>query len=108
MTQRVFRRLTAAELPAWLAARPNALVLDTRDEASHAQGALPGAQRLHARNQDELLLYIDHRRPVLIYCYHGHASRTWAQMFADFGFVQVTDLLGGYAAWANAQPPAGT
>lgn len=105
---RTFRRLTVSELADWLAQHPQALLLDTRDEASHAQGALPGATRLHRGNQDGLLLQTDHRRPVLIYCYHGQASRTWAQMFADFGFTQVADLVGGYAAWTSWAAPAET
>jgi rhodanese-related sulfurtransferase len=36
----------------------------------------------------------------LIYCYHGNASQNWAQMFADFGFTDVCDLIGGHAAVA--------
>jgi thiosulfate/3-mercaptopyruvate sulfurtransferase len=38
-------------------------------------------------------------RPVLIYCYHGHASREYAQVFTDFGFSDVYSLDGGYEAW---------
>lgn len=96
---RAYRRLTAGEVPDWLRLHPQALLLDSRDEATFSRAALPGALRLHRGNQDELLLHTDRRRPVLIYCYHGQASRTWAQMFADFGFVHVSDLVGGYAAW---------
>lgn len=100
---RVFRRITADEVPRWLAQHADALVLDARDAPSHARGALPGAVRLHGGNQDELLLRTDRHRPVLIYCHHGHASRTWAQMFADFGFWQVVDVVGGHAAWSARQ-----
>ena len=42
------------------------------------------------------------RRPVFIYCYHGHASQTWAEMFVDFGFKEVADLAGGWTALHNA------
>lgn len=100
---RLFRRLTVDELSAWLAQHADVLVLDARDAGSHARGALPDAVRLHGGNQDELLLQTDRHRPVVIYCHHGQASRTWAQMFADFGFVQVADLVGGYAAWSAMQ-----
>mgnify|MGYP006192648801 FL=1 len=101
--QRVFRRLTVAELGPWCAAHPNALLLDTRDAASHARDGWPGAVRLCSDNQDTLLLRTARTRPVLIYCYHGNASQTWAQMFADFGFTEVSDLIGGQAAWVAAQ-----
>ncbi|WP_295381081.1 ankyrin repeat domain-containing protein [uncultured Pseudacidovorax sp.] len=105
--QRTYRRITAAELPAWRERHPQALVLDARDATHHARDALPGALCLGRDNQDALLLRTDRRRPVLIYCHHGRASQTWAQMFADFGFTEVVDLIGGHAAWlAQAQAAA--
>lgn len=97
---RTFRRLTFAELAAWQGQRPDALVLDARDAASHAKNGWPGSILLGAHNQDELLLRTNRRQPVLIYCYHGNASQNWAQMFADFGFTDVCDLIGGHAAVA--------
>lgn len=100
--RRTFRRLTADELPDWQRRHPQALLLDARDAASHARDGWPGALRLSADNQDRLLLSTDRRRPVLVYCYHGRASQTWAQMFADFGFTDVVDLIGGHAAWQAA------
>lgn len=104
--QRTFRRLSIAELAAWQALHPDALVLDARDAASHARDGWPGAQRLHADSQDHLLLRTPRRQPVLVYCTHGRASQTWAQMFADFGFTEVADLIGGHAAWQQAQHAA--
>ncbi len=97
--QRMFRRLTLAELGAWQVQRPDALLLDARDAASHARDGWPGAVCLSRDNQDDLLLKTSRRRPVLIYCAHGNASQVWAQMFADFGFTDVCDLIGGHAAW---------
>lgn len=104
--QRIFRRLTLAELDAWAAPRPHALLLDARGADSHACDGWAGSLPLSSRNQDQLLLHTDRRRPILIYCHHGHASQSWAQMFADFGFTDVCDLVGGHAAWraATASP----
>lgn len=101
--QRVFRRLTAAQAGLWREQHPNALLLDARDPASFERDGWPGALRLSGDNQDSLLLGTPRTRPVLIYCYHGNASQTWAQMFADFGFTEVSDLIGGQAAWVAAQ-----
>jgi rhodanese-related sulfurtransferase len=101
--QRIFRRLTAAEAGLWCAQHPNALLLDARDAASFERDGWPGALRLSGENQDQLLLRTPRTRPVLIYCYHGNASQTWAQMFADFGFTEVSDLIGGQVAWVAAQ-----
>ena len=101
--QRIYRRLTVADVGPWCAAHPTALLLDARDAASHARDGWPGAVRLCSDNQDTLLLRTARTRPVLIYCHHGNASQTWAQMFADFGFTEVRDLIGGQAAWVAAR-----
>jgi len=91
-------RLTPAQLGDWLAQRPQALVLDARDLHAHAQGHLPGCLRLDGRNHEPLLMSERKDRPVLIYCYHGNASQTYASMFRDFGFVEVADVIGGWVA----------
>ncbi len=93
-----FARLTPAQAADWLAQRPQALVLDAREAAPHAQGHLPGSLRLDGRNHERLLLREPKSRPVLIYCYHGNASQTYAAMFCDFGFADVADVMGGWAA----------
>ncbi|CAG9267842.1 ankyrin repeat domain-containing protein [Paraburkholderia unamae] len=105
--QRTFRRLTVHELDAWFGQHPDSLLLDARDAASHARDGLPGSLRLSRENQDALLLKTARKRPILIYCYHGRASQTWARMFADFGFTEVCDLIGGQTALAAnpANPP---
>jgi len=99
---RRFDRLQAPDVAAWLAAHPDALVLDARDPASHAQGQLHGALLLDGRNHERLLMREPKDRPVFIYCYRGNASQTYAQMFSDFGFAAVADLVGGWEAWQKA------
>lgn len=94
-----FQRLSAQNTPAWLAAHPTALLLDARDALHHAHGHMPGSLRLDGRNHEALLLRENKQRPVFIYCYHGNSSRSYAQMFVDFGFRTVADLIGGWEAW---------
>lgn len=92
-------RLNVAQAHAWLAARPKALLLDAREARHHAIAHLDGSLRLDGRNHEVLLLREPRERPVFIYCYHGHASQTWAEMFVDFGFTEVADLIGGWTAF---------
>lgn len=80
-------------------ARPDVLVLDVRDAASFAAAHLEGAVRASHANLSELIGTTPKQRPVLIYCYHGHASQEYAQTFSDFGFAEVYSLDGGYEAW---------
>lgn len=102
MTTPRFARLCAVDLPAWWAAHPDALVLDARDAAHHARSAMPGSIRLDGRNHERLLMREAKDRPVFIYCYHGNASQTYAEMFTDFGFQHVADLVGGWEAWVHS------
>lgn len=106
--KRSFQRLSAPDLPAWLAAHPDALLLDAREAQHHAKGHLSGCLRLDGRNHEPMLMRERKDRPVFIYCYHGNASRSYAQMFVDFGFDEVADLIGGWEAWQKqvASPDA--
>lgn len=101
-SQRPYKRLTVNDVAGWLADRPDALVLDAREAQHHASDHLPGSVRLDGRNHEIMLLREARDRPVLIYCYHGNASQTCAQMFVDFGFGEVCDLIGGWEAWREA------
>ena len=95
-------RLTPEQAHAWLSERPDALVLDAREAPHHAAAHLAGSVRLCRDNHEAMLTTTPRRRPVFIYCYHGHASQTWAGMFVDFGFKEVADLAGGWTALHNA------
>jgi rhodanese-related sulfurtransferase len=99
---RRFQRLTASDASAWLAVNPEALILDARDARQHELGNMPGSVRLDGRNHERLLMTTPKDKPVFIYCYHGNSSQTYAEMFADFGFAVVADLIGGWDAWHQA------
>jgi rhodanese-related sulfurtransferase len=89
-------------VPAWLAARPNALVPDAREAPQHAQDPLAGSLRLDGQNHEILLLCQRRDRPVFLHCYYGKASQSYAQMFVAFGFCEGCDLIGGWKAWRQA------
>ncbi|WP_114971571.1 ankyrin repeat domain-containing protein [Rhodoferax ferrireducens] len=98
MAEKRFQRLHPEQVCAWLAVRPDALLLDAREARHHGLSHLAGSTRLDGRNHESLLMRESKNRPVLIYCYHGNASQTWANMFSDFGFSDVADLVGGWTA----------
>ncbi len=97
-----FRRIDA-ESASQLLAREKILVLDSRDQASFDLAHIASARRLSSANLDATLVGTPKATPVLLYCYHGNASQTYGQMFADFGFAEVYSLDGGFAAWQRAQ-----
>jgi rhodanese-related sulfurtransferase len=98
MAEPSFQRLRPEQAHTWLTERPDALVLDAREARHHDVSHLAGCIRLDGRNHERLLMREPKSRPVLIYCYHGNASQTWAGMFTDFGFTDVADLVGGWTA----------
>lgn len=77
----------------------DALVLDVRDVETFRRGRIEGAQHVSMANISAVINGTATERPILIYCYHGYASREYAQVFSDFGFSEVQSLDGGYEAW---------
>ncbi len=81
--------------------RDGVLRLDVRDAASFEQDHVEGAQRLSQANLSAFIATTAKSKAILIYCYHGHASREYAQTFSDFGFAEVYSLDGGFEAWSK-------
>ncbi|HVQ72657.1 MAG TPA: thiosulfate sulfurtransferase GlpE [Bradyrhizobium sp.] len=90
-----------------LLSRHDPLVLDARDAGSFATSRIDGAQPVSSANLGAVIAATAKTRPILIYCYHGNASREYAQTFSDFGFAEVYSLDGGYEAWRTRPPCTG-
>lgn len=106
MKQRTpFRCIGASEFEILLR-RHDALVLDVRDAENFRNGHVDGAQPVSMTNISTVLNGTAKSTPILIYCYRGHASREYAQVFSDFGFSEVYSLDGGYDAWRTRQKAA--
>ena len=97
-----YQCLCAAEAAVLIRAEPDIRLFDVRDLHSYQQEHLDGAMHL---TEDRVPLWLGRlpkHTPVLIYCYHGNASKTFAQMFSDFRFARVYSADGGYRPLANA------
>lgn len=81
-----------------IAADPKITVFDVRDSASYQRGCLPGAAHLSQDRLPGWFRKLAKDQPILIYCYHGNASKEFAQMFIDFRFINVFSVDGGYEA----------
>jgi rhodanese-related sulfurtransferase len=99
MTQRVPFKCIGIRAAEGLLDRPDILVLDVRDPNAFRQGRIEGAQRVSISELSPIINGLAKNTPVLIYCYHGHASREYAQVFSDFGFSEVYSLDGGFEEW---------
>jgi len=93
-----WRRVNATEAQT-LSQRTDLIIFDVRDTTSFQQGHLERAQHLVETQLEQVLFTIPKTTPMLIYCYHGNASQSYAKIFADFGFKEIYDLIDGYEAW---------
>ena len=100
--------LRAAEARDYLAAHPEALILDVREvsefdgELGHIDGArLIPLGELAAR-MGEIEAWKD--KPVVVVCAVGARSRDAGMTLAAAGFQQVMNLEGGMVAWNQGGP----
>ena len=97
-----YQCLSADEAATLIRSETELHIFDVRDMHSFQQEHLDGAMQL---TEDRVPLWvgkISKTTPVLIYCYHGNSSKTFAQMFSDFRFQRVYSVDGGYRPLANA------
>lgn len=98
----VFRCISASDALSLMHSEPPAIVFDVRDMASYQKSHVDGAAHL---SEDSLLAWMKRLpkdAPVVIYCYHGNASKVFAQMFIDFRYSSVFSVDGGYEALVAA------
>ena len=104
-------RLTPNE--AQRASTAGAVVVDIRPAAQRAEGELPGALVIE-RNvlewrfdpaSDARLDIADHDLAVVVLCQEGYTSSLAAAALQELGVWRATDVIGGYAAWREADVP---
>lgn len=92
----VFHNISASDAVSLIRSEPSAIVFDVRDMVSYQKSHVDGAAHL---SEDRLLAWtrrLAKDAPVVIYCYKGNASKTFAQMFIDFRYTRVFSVDGGY------------
>ncbi|MEE2033466.1 MBL fold metallo-hydrolase [Rhodococcus chondri] len=103
---RVASRLTATTLRERAAELEGLQLVDVRNPGETADGVIPGAIEIPlaqlARRLDEL----DAARPTVVYCAGGYRSSIASSLLRQRGFADVSDLIGGYAAWEQVAPAA--
>ncbi|HMQ76650.1 MAG TPA: rhodanese-like domain-containing protein [Flavobacteriales bacterium] len=107
---RRYRCIALEDLPAELAAAPNALLLDFRsvgefnDTAAWAGlniGRLKGAIHIGHKELPHRLagLGVDRDRPIIVYCSHSQRSRRASNALVDSGFTHVINLNAGLSRY---------
>ncbi|MDF6045400.1 MBL fold metallo-hydrolase [Streptomyces sp. JH14] len=94
-------RLTAAQLRAALRGDEPPLVIDVRNCGERSvNGQIDEALHIPLGELPTRIEEIDPARPVVLHCAGGHRSSIAASLLRHHGYADVSDVLGGYGAWA--------
>ncbi|MEV4704553.1 rhodanese-like domain-containing protein [Actinoplanes sp. NPDC049316] len=99
-------RVTAADLRTTLDSPRPPVVLDVRTSGEREQGAIEGSAHIPLAELPRRLTEIPTDRPVVVHCAGGYRSSVAASLMRATGHPDVSDLLGGYAAWQLTLTPA--
>ncbi len=75
-------------------------VVDIRNDGEVRLGTIDGAAHIPLAELRRRLSELDAARPTVVFCAGGYRSSIAASLLASEGFDDVSDLLGGYAAYA--------
>jgi hydroxyacylglutathione hydrolase len=95
-------RLTAAAFEERRAGVRDLQIVDVRNPGEVEHGAIPGAVPIPVGQLPHRLDELDPSKPTVVYCGGGYRSSVAASVLRQRGFHDVSDILGGYAAWESA------
>jgi glyoxylase-like metal-dependent hydrolase (beta-lactamase superfamily II)/rhodanese-related sulfurtransferase len=112
-TVRRASRLTATELAELVTNRTDdaattqngLVVLDVRNIGEREGGYLAGSLHIPLAELRRRIDEVPAGRPVVAYCAGGWRSSVAASLLRHNGFTDVSDLLGGFAAWQTMNEP---
>ncbi|MEH1016171.1 MBL fold metallo-hydrolase [Micromonospora sp. CPCC 206060] len=99
-------RLTAARLRAALDTDEPPVVLDVRNSGEREGGAIDGSLHVPLAELPHRLDLVPADRAVVVHCAGGYRSSVAASLLRHHGRSDVSDLLGGYAAWQASHTSA--
>ena len=98
---RAASRLTAEELAQRITVVDDLQVVDVRNPAEVTAGTVPGAVNIPVSELPARIGELDPARPTVVYCAGGYRSSVAASLLRQRGFIRVSDVIGGYSAWAT-------
>lgn len=99
-------RLSVASLEERMATVPDLQLIDVRNPGEVEHGTVPGAQPVSLPSLLTRLDELDRNRPTVVFCAGGYRSAIASSLLRAHGFADVSDVIGGYNAWAQAHGPA--
>lgn len=96
-----YQQITAEEAKSMMEEKPDAVILDVREQDEYDAGHIPGAVLLSVGtiNEETAASAIPEKDTVvLVYCRSGNRSKTASQALADLGYTQIYEF-GGIKDW---------
>ena len=100
-------RLSAAEFTRRQHDVDGLVVIDVRNPGEVALGSIPGALHVSLPQLLQRKDEFDRTAPTVVFCAGGYRSAIASSLLRSHGFSDVSDIIGGYTAWAAAKA-AGT
>ncbi|TPG32712.1 MBL fold metallo-hydrolase [Mycolicibacterium hodleri] len=98
----VASRLTAKAFDERSAQLTDLQIVDVRNPGEVEAGTIPGAIAIPVGQLPARVGELDAGKPTVVYCAGGYRSSVAASLLRQHGFADVSDILGGYGAWADA------
>ena len=98
-------RVTVEYLAEALGAVDGLQLVDVRAPGETRAGTIRGAHLIPLPQLRDSLGTLDPRRPAVVFCAGGYRSSIAASVLDSAGFVDASDLLGGFNAWAGLGLP---
>ncbi|MGK2867327.1 MAG: MBL fold metallo-hydrolase [Mycobacterium sp.] len=102
----VASRLTAKAFDQRAAELSDLQVVDVRNPGEVEAGTIANAIAIPVGQLPNRLNELDPAKPTVVYCAGGYRSSVAASLLRRNGFADVSDILGGYGAWAESHQNA--
>lgn len=99
-------RLTADNFNQRVRDLPGIQIVDVRNPGEVEGGMAHHATNIPVGQLPSRASELDPSKPTVVYCAGGYRSSVAASMLRQRGFVDVSDVIGGYNAWAETAQPA--
>ena len=95
--------LTVQDLKTRIDRGDDLVVLDVREKGKWDEGHIKGARHIYAGHIERRLDEIPTDRPIIVACNTGNHASLVASILRREGYREVYNLLGGMAAWQDAE-----
>lgn len=99
-------RLTARAFDQRAAELADLQIVDVRNPGEAAAGTIPNAIEIPVGQLPGRLSELDPAKPTVVYCAGGYRSSVAASLLRHNRFADVSDIMGGFGAWAESRQNA--